>query len=130
MQTIHLHVCRMAARVRRSVPSVERRNLFQGRALTRHPQEEADPEKDSVPEEKTGPDATPRIGLNLGRQVLDEPGSGAHQEERSGDREERIRRRAYEIWEQEGRSGNPHDHWTRAEREAGATAQDPSDATV
>jgi hypothetical protein len=34
-----------------------------------------------------------------------------------GDREERIRRRAYEIWEQEGRAGNPDDHWLRAERE-------------
>ena len=33
------------------------------------------------------------------------------------DREDKIRRRAYEIWEREGRSGDPEDHWLRAERE-------------
>ena len=33
------------------------------------------------------------------------------------DREEKIRRRAYEIWEREGRSGDPQDHWLRAEQE-------------
>ena len=33
------------------------------------------------------------------------------------DREKKIRKRAYEIWEREGRSGNPEDHWVRAERE-------------
>ena len=33
------------------------------------------------------------------------------------DREQKIRLRAYEIWEREGRSGNPEDHWLRAERE-------------
>jgi hypothetical protein len=33
------------------------------------------------------------------------------------DREEKIRKRAYEIWEQEGRHGDPEDHWLRAERE-------------
>jgi hypothetical protein len=31
--------------------------------------------------------------------------------------DERIRQRAYEIWECEGRTGNPEDHWFRAERE-------------
>jgi hypothetical protein len=31
--------------------------------------------------------------------------------------EQRIRERAYEIWESEGRSGNPEDHWSRAEQE-------------
>jgi hypothetical protein len=33
------------------------------------------------------------------------------------DVEGKIRRRAYEIWEREGRSGDPEDHWIRAERE-------------
>jgi hypothetical protein len=33
------------------------------------------------------------------------------------DFEQRVRQRAYEIWEREGRSGDPEDHWTRAERE-------------
>ena len=32
-------------------------------------------------------------------------------------REEEIRVRAYEIWERQGRSGNPEDHWLEAERE-------------
>lgn len=31
--------------------------------------------------------------------------------------EQRIRERAYEIWESEGRSGNPEDHWSKAEQE-------------
>ena len=30
---------------------------------------------------------------------------------------ERIRLRAYEIWESEGRGGDPMEHWLRAERE-------------
>jgi hypothetical protein len=42
------------------------------------------------------------------------------------DLHERIRRRAYELWEQEGRpEGRAEEHWSRAEREvqaAGATA--------
>ena len=32
-----------------------------------------------------------------------------------GDREDRIRQRAHELWEQEGRpEGRAHDHWDRA----------------
>src|ERR1700686_2018785 len=30
---------------------------------------------------------------------------------------ERIRTRAYEIWEGNGREGNPEEHWLEAERE-------------
>jgi hypothetical protein len=33
------------------------------------------------------------------------------------DLKRRIRERAYEIWEREGRSGDPEDHWFEAERE-------------
>jgi hypothetical protein len=33
------------------------------------------------------------------------------------DREEKIRVRAYEIWERQGRSGDPEDHWLEAEGE-------------
>ena len=54
--------------------------------------------------------------------------------------EQRIRERAYEIWESEGRSGNPEDHWSRAEQElnnAGAPqgqgadgAQTPDDTII
>lgn len=69
-------------------------------------------------EDNTGPDATPRIGLDLGRQVLE------------GSNEERIRRKAYEIWESEGRAGDPQDHWYRAERELSQGAREQSEATV
>jgi hypothetical protein len=81
-------------------------------------------------QEKTGPDATPRIGLDLGRQIFDEPGAG-HQQEKSGAGQERIRQRAYQIWEDEGRSGDPQDHWYRAERELSeSTTQERSEAIV
>lgn len=52
------------------------------------------------------------------------------------DREEKIRTRAYEIWERQGRSGSPDDHWLEAEREFKAEGQpreasaDRSKATV
>jgi Protein of unknown function (DUF2934) len=51
-------------------------------------------------------------------------------------REERIRARAYAIWEGQGRSGRPEDHWLEAEREvktqeeATEISQGRSDATV
>jgi hypothetical protein len=44
--------------------------------------------------------------------------------------DERIRQRAYEIWESEGRTGNPEDHWFRAERELAQQGQGRSDTTV
>jgi hypothetical protein len=44
--------------------------------------------------------------------------------------DEKIRQRAYEIWESEGRSGNPEDHWFRAQRELEDQGQERSDATV
>ena len=31
--------------------------------------------------------------------------------------DEKIRQRAFEIWESEGRTGNPVDHWFKAQRE-------------
>ncbi|HEV7254892.1 MAG TPA: DUF2934 domain-containing protein [Mesorhizobium sp.] len=52
------------------------------------------------------------------------------------DREEKIRVRAYEIWERQGRTGDPEDHWYEAERELGAEegpaepSQDHSEAMV
>jgi hypothetical protein len=33
------------------------------------------------------------------------------------DWEEKVRLRAYHIWERQGRTGNPYDHWHEAERE-------------
>ncbi len=44
--------------------------------------------------------------------------------------DERIRQRAYEIWEREGRTGSPEDHWFRAERELADQGQERSIATV
>jgi hypothetical protein len=52
------------------------------------------------------------------------------------EREEKIRVRAYEIWERQGRSGSPEDHWLEAERalkaeeEQQGAPQDPFEATV
>jgi Protein of unknown function (DUF2934) len=38
------------------------------------------------------------------------------------DLHERVRRRAYELWESEGRpAGREYDHWLQAEREVAAT---------
>jgi hypothetical protein len=51
-------------------------------------------------------------------------------------REVKIRVRAYEIWERQGFTGDPEDHWHEAERELKAeeqtteTSQDRSEATV
>jgi hypothetical protein len=42
--------------------------------------------------------------------------------------EDRIRRRAYELWEAAGQTGAPEDHWLEAEREL-QSSQDHPDAT-
>ena len=44
--------------------------------------------------------------------------------------DEKIRQRAYEIWEREGRTGNPEDHWFTAQRELAEQGQERFDATV
>jgi hypothetical protein len=52
--------------------------------------------------------------------------------------EDRIRSRAYEIWERAGRTGDPEDHWRQAEEELAAepahaepdSAMPEPDATV
>ena len=51
------------------------------------------------------------------------------------DWEEKVRVRAYQIWERQGRTGNPFDHWHEAEQELKAeetagTSQDRPEATV
>ncbi len=41
--------------------------------------------------------------------------------------EQRIRDRAYDLWEREARpEGRAHTHWEQAEREAGASEADPA----
>jgi hypothetical protein len=81
-------------------------------------------------QEKAGPDATPRIGLDLGRQIFDNPNGGPQKDRQSGPSEERIRQRAYDIWEREGRAGDPHDHWYKAERELNQSQPEQSSASV
>ncbi len=81
-------------------------------------------------EDKNGPDAAPRIGLDLGRQVLDSSRDSNPPQEQGKPSEEMIRERACEIWEREGRSGDPQDHWYSAERELGELSQERSEATV
>ena len=45
------------------------------------------------------------------------------------DREERIKQRAYELWQSEGHGHGRHeDHWHRAEREIAAEAAGPGGA--
>ena len=42
----------------------------------------------------------------------------------TSDKEERIKARAYQIWEEEGRPhGRHHDHWQRAAEEDGSDPQ-------
>jgi hypothetical protein len=60
------------------------------------------------------------------RQIFDEP-SGSNQH--TGSSEERIRQRAHEIWEREGRSGDPQEHRYRAERELAAAQQKQPELT-
>jgi hypothetical protein len=44
------------------------------------------------------------------------------------DLNQQIQERAYAIWEREGRSGDPEDHWLRAEQELkGAASRDGDD---
>jgi hypothetical protein len=81
-------------------------------------------------QDKTGPDATPRIGLDLGRQIYDDSAGDHRKDKPSGVSEESIRQRAYDIWENEGRAGDPQDHWYRAERELSQSRQEQSFATV
>ena len=35
--------------------------------------------------------------------------------------EQQVRERAYAIWEREGRSGDPREHWAQAEQELAGT---------
>ncbi|MEE1656219.1 DUF2934 domain-containing protein [Microvirga sp. CF3062] len=81
-------------------------------------------------QDKTGPDATPRIGLDLGRQIFDESNGSHQKDQQSCASDEAIRQRAYEIWEREGRAGDPEDHWYRAEREMNGNQQEQSFATL
>ena len=39
------------------------------------------------------------------------------------DVQERTRIRAYEVWERQGRSGDPMSHWLEAQRELGAECE-------
>jgi hypothetical protein len=52
-----------------------------------------------------------------------------------GDWEEKVRVRAYHLWERQGRTGNPDEHWHEAGRElhaeeAAANSEDRPQTTV
>jgi Protein of unknown function (DUF2934) len=75
----------------------------------------ATPKKAEIAREMTAPTTT----KSLTRTVAAMPAvSRGHQD----DLYERVRRRAYELWESEGRpAGREHDHWFQAEREVATT---------
>jgi len=55
------------------------------------------------------------------------PAGAPRRAKRPQSREEKIRHRAYELWEQDGRpSGRADDYWHRAEREIRAESADRS----
>jgi uncharacterized membrane protein len=41
---------------------------------------------------------------------------------------EKVRVKAYEVWEREGQTGSPEDHWLRAEREIRSGQADDENA--
>lgn len=70
---------------------------------------------------KKGGTATSRASSGA-NPAMEKVGSATAERRRQGgtadDRERRVRGRAYEIWEQEGRpSGREREHWEQAERE-------------
>ena len=73
------------------------------------------------PPKKRGAAGKPRAS-SAANPAMEKAGSATAQKRSQGktadDRERRVRDRAYEIWEQEGRpSGRERDHWEQAERE-------------
>jgi hypothetical protein len=106
-----------------SFPASDPPSYMGGTAVIGPPPEDGAPPHEHVVQEVTAPDevrpadAAPH-GADPGRgDALEVPAP-----ERSGaapdaETEERIRRRAYEIWESEGRSGDAGEHWRRAEQD-------------
>ena len=63
--------------------------------------------------------ATTRAPAGPAARTTAAPGSGAGPQ--GADLQARIERRAYELWERDGRpEGRDHAHWQQAEREIGA----------
>ena len=57
-------------------------------------------------------------GFDVTAAHTDERGKLVEEVERTSEKEERIRRRAYDLWEQEERASGEHEaHWARASRE-------------
>jgi Protein of unknown function (DUF2934) len=75
----------------------------------------ATPKKAGIAREMTAPTMTKSVT----RTVAAIPAASRGRQE---DLHERVRRRAYELWESEGRpAGREHDHWFQAEREVVTT---------
>ncbi len=75
----------------------------------------ATPKKAEIAREMTAPTATKPVTRTVAAMPAASRG-------RQDDLHERVRRRAYELWESEGRpAGREHDHWFQAEREVVTT---------
>ena len=75
----------------------------------------ATPKKAEVARKMTSPTTTKPMARTVAATVATSRG-------RQDDLHERVRRRAYELWESEGRpAGREHDHWFQAEREVATT---------
>jgi Protein of unknown function (DUF2934) len=115
-----------------SFPASDPPSYMGGAAVVGPPPEDGEPPHEPVVQELTDPDeAKPAEEAPQGSDparagVLENPpvAMPSHRAPDStdtgspqGETDERIRLRAYEIWEAEGRSGDAYDHWLRAERE-------------
>jgi hypothetical protein len=75
----------------------------------------ATPKKAEVAQKMTVPTTTKPVARTVAATTVVSRG-------RQDDLHERVRRRAYELWESEGRpAGREHDHWFQAEREVVTT---------
>ena len=44
--------------------------------------------------------------------------------------DDKIRKRAYELWQQAGQTGDPEDHWLQAERELAGRSENSGEASI
>jgi hypothetical protein len=116
-----------------SFPASDPPSYMGGAAVAGPPPEDGEPPHEHVVQELTDPDVAkpaegapqgtdprrsgtptnPPLSMPSGRS----PNSTNTEAERDDGTDERIRQRAYGIWESEGRSGDAEEHWFRAEQE-------------
>jgi hypothetical protein len=115
-----------------SFPASDPPSYMGGVAVIGPPPEDGAPPHEPVIQELTDPDAAkpaedaPQRSGPARAGVLTDPPTALPSDgspnstgtpDLQGGTDEQIRKRAYEIWEAEGRSGDARDHWLRAERE-------------